>query len=372
MNATDASVIVNNIVKQAFGKGALQTLETEGLVSVGNRIISSQNNTEAFLNTLMGLEMRTIYTYRKYRNKLRDLVLSNEEFGQFVRKISMKMPESENDGSVSLTDGASVDHYVVHKPEINVKYFWTRAPYQFTISVQRWWLVEAFKSYEQMGEFITLMFSKVRNKVEFSMELLGRLTLSNYMALVSLEGGNRVRNLLTEWKSKHKGSTLTAADALDDPDFLRYVVAEIRQQSKEMTDICMLYNDGTEDRFTPFEDQRLKVISRVQTQLETQVEYAAFHKDLVSIKGFQELNYWQSKTSPYAIKIIPEGKEDPVQVNNIIAMLYDRDALGTYRDNELTATTPLNAVGLYYNTVFHERQMWFNDPTENCVIFTLN
>jgi hypothetical protein len=52
--------------------------------------------------------------------------------------------------------------------------------------------------------------------------------------------------------------------------------------------------------------------------------------------------------------------------------MFDKDALGTYKKEETAATTPLNAAGLYYNTYYHSQQLWFYDPSENLVVFTLN
>ena len=43
-----------------------------------------------------------------------------------------------------------------------------------------------------------------------------------------------------------------------------------------------------------------------------------------------------------------------------------------FRDDEEVATTPVNAAGLYYNTYYHARQIWFNSLDENFVFFTLN
>jgi hypothetical protein len=59
-------------------------------------------------------------------------------------------------------------------------------------------------------------------------------------------------------------------------------------------------------------------------------------------------------------------------VDDILGLVYDRDACGCYKWDEEVATTPVNAGGLYYNTFYHLQQLWFNDLSENFVIFTLN
>ena len=71
------------------------------------------------------------------------------------------------------------------------------------------------------------------------------------------------------------------------------------------------------------------------------------------------------------IDMAPFFDEDlmSVTINNIVACLFDRDALGTYKTDEWSATTPVNAAGGYYNVFYHERDIWFNDLAENFVMF---
>ena len=66
-----------------------------------------------------------------------------------------------------------------------------------------------------------------------------------------------------------------------------------------------------------------------------------------------------------------DGKTDKT-IENVVGILFDREGIGTFRQEEKVLTTPVNARGAYYNTFWHEKQMWFNDMSENAVIFTLN
>ena len=57
---------------------------------------------------------------------------------------------------------------------------------------------------------------------------------------------------------------------------------------------------------------------------------------------------------------------------SVVAVLGDRDGLGLYNQEMWTQTTPMNAAGGYYNTYWHEKQLWFNDLSEQFLVFTLN
>ena len=63
---------------------------------------------------------------------------------------------------------------------------------------------------------------------------------------------------------------------------------------------------------------------------------------------------------------------DEVIIDNIIGVIYDRDACGIYQIDETVATSPLNSKGLYYNQHYHLKPGRFVDTSENCVLFTLN
>ena len=91
MNTEQIYTLVNGVNSQAFGQSALTVVDTQGLIALGNVVLSSSTNTEAFLNTLLQRIGRTIMDYRRYRNRLSDMVL--DDFGQWIIK-EPKTPSS--------------------------------------------------------------------------------------------------------------------------------------------------------------------------------------------------------------------------------------------------------------------------------------
>ena len=69
MNTEQIYSIVNSVVSQSIGDSALTIVDAQGLISLGNTVLDSSTNTEAFLNTLAQRIGRTIYRYRDYNNK---------------------------------------------------------------------------------------------------------------------------------------------------------------------------------------------------------------------------------------------------------------------------------------------------------------
>lgn len=372
MNTNQIYTLVNGAAQQAVGKTALTATNTQSLVALGNSVLSSSSNTEAFLNALCQRIGRTIFAFRAYRNKFGDLVLNDFEMGAILQKISFHLFQSEEDPSYDLTDGQSVDMYEVSKPVVDQKLFVKRTPYMFHVTIARQLLKEAFLSIEAMDSFIGYVFSTMQNSIEYSLENLGRATLANMIAEASATAARKV-DLVTLFNAIPGGDDITAETALYNEQFLRFAIGQINMYSDKMTDMSVQYNDGTIERFTPYDEQKIILLNEFKRMSETQVQYAAFNKNLVSVDGaFKTVNYWQAAQSPMSINVNRASDGTATTINNIIGVMYDRNALGVYQEEQEVLTSPVNAAGRYYNTFYHLKRLWFNDRSENFIYFTLN
>ena len=374
MNTDQIYSIVNDAAEQTLGESALQANDTASLVAMGDAILSSSSNTECFIDTLVQRIGKTIISYRPYKSQLGLLAVDDMTMGAIMQKIKVKMPEAVEDVTTQLIDGQSVDQYIISKPKATQKLFVKRTPYDFFITIQKKWLREAFQSTTAMGSFLAAVYGEIENCLELSQENLARLCMANFMANIS-SSSNRVINLRTEFYNI-TGQGPSAAEFMVREDCLRFALGRMNNIAKKMKTMSVLYNDGSETRHSPEGDQRFVSLIDFQTALETQVQWAAFHEQYVKKQNGIEVPYWQAAQSPMDIDLVIEG-DDPDQgehhtLSNIVAFIHDRDALGTYRKEVEVATTPLNARGLYTNQFWHMNDLYFNDISENGVIFTLN
>lgn len=360
--------IVNDVAKQTMGNEDIDVVDTASLVALGDSVLSSTTNTEAFLNTLVQRIGKTIISYRPYSSKLTLLDVGDMEFGQIMQKTKTQMPIAIQDDTYNLVDGESLDMYVVSKPEVHQKLFVKRTPLAFMKTFQTKPLKEAFLSAEAMGNFVASIFGEIRNAIELSQENLGRLTMANYMANASAQ---QIYDLVTMYNATHSDTVTAGEKALQNESFLRYALQVMKNVAYGMETMSELYNDGTEQRHTPRELQRVASIIQFRSALETNVDYAAFHESYVKLTSDIIVPYWQAAKSPLDIEVTDEeGNEKTIE--NVVAFIHDRDALGTYRKEEEVLTTPVNARGRYYNTYYHIDNLYFNDYSENGVVFTLN
>ena len=433
MAANQIYSIVNSIANQAFGNTALTVVDEGDLIALGDTVLSSSTNTENFLNTLVQRIGKTIVSYRRYKSAFSGLVLSDMEYGNIVQKLKVSMPAAEADESYGLTDGYSVDHYKVAKPGVRQKLFTTETPYQLHVTIQRVHLKEAFLSGGAMESFISAIFGEVQNKIEVSLETLGRNAINNYIAeciydkAIKVAGGDRpdiyekvgrivslayfsvgdfsaadeVYHAYTQNSGYiiNNGDTfppLLVADIAgtlfaDNETMMREGIRRIKTVSKQFKFMSDYWNDGSVQRHTPLEDQRMYILSGVETAMETNVEFAAFHRELVSLEGFEEIPYFQSIRQPYGVYVklasdntitvdttdlsgvtYTSGDDSATVYELPVAVLFDRDALGVFKRDMWTATTPFNAAGGYANTYWHMRDIWFNDMSENFIVFCLS
>lgn len=365
--------IVNSVSSQAFGSTALTVVDEQGLVALGNTVLSSSTNTENFLNVLAQRIGKTIIDDRKYDSMFKGLVKGKLEWGNIVQKIKFGLMTAEADESYGLTDGNSVDQYKVRKPIVKQSLFTSDTPWQIHVSIQDAHLAEAFTSAEAMGSFIQGILTAFQNSIETAVENLGRTATCNLIA--ELMGTSREIKLVTLYNTA-KGLTdtnkLTAATARYNEDFLRFAVAEINKISNKFQSMTKgVFNDGSVETHTPKANQFMYVTTDFESLLETQMQYAAFHDGYVKLDKFVEIPFWQSIKAPESINVKKASSGSAVNKTDIVGLLFDDNACGIYQVLNKTIASPVNAAGLYYNLYYHARDLYFNDLSFNSVVFTL-
>lgn len=369
--------LCNQIFQQMTGRTDIAAVDSASLVAMGNEV-SNLGKNDLWLNTLARRIGLTIDSYRVYRNSFSDLYRTQVEWGALVQKLSVEMPDAVADDmyKVGQMNGQALDHYIINNPKAKQKIFDKETPYSFFITMQEKMLTEAFLNAGAMASFVNQVFGKVQNKIEVVLEDLARVALVNMMCNLSTK---QEIKLVTLYNSK-TGSALNPQTALFDPAFMRFAIGMMNNIASKLETMSVLFNTDGYDRFTPKSEQRFYVLADFITQLETVVQYAAFNPQYVNKSVDIAVPYWQGvkegdDVNDIAVLSKVIGKVDSKvdkTIENVVGVLFDREAIGTFRQEEKVLTTPVNARGAYYNTFWHEKQMWFNDMSENVVIFTLN
>lgn len=389
LKANQIYSIVNEVAKQAMGSSAIAVIDNTGLVALGNTVLGSNDTVNNFINALTDRIGRTIVSFRAYHSHFPDFERDSIEWGNILQKLKVGMPDAEEDQSYNLVDGASVDQYKINKAKVNQLLFTTETPWQTHITVHLDELEKAFVDSTSMGTFISGMFGEVQNRIELAMENLSMDCVNNYIAEIysrrAVEGSsNRTIKLLTLYKGATGVDYSTEPmKALDDEEFLKFTVRLINRISSTMEYMTSgKFNtpantgNGKDTtvytRHTPKSEQKMMLFIDLVNALKTNINSKAFNMEQVAIDiPFMTVPFWQAIDTPAGIYIKKTASNENDKISNVMGILYDREAMGTYKKQYNSLTSPVNAAGRYYNVFYHMRTLFFNDLTENAVIFVL-
>ena len=386
----DAYLIINDLYKMATGRQNIKAVDTSSFVAVGETMM--RTGVELTLKTLSQWCGKTYFEMEKYRSgAFRSIIEDNERWGAITREIitlpndAEKSQDWNTDVSQNqLDDGQSVDMYKINAPKVMELKFYGSKVLQSHITRFRDQLALGFSNESDFLMFVSSYMTAYYNDIEGRNEAKRRLTVLNFMAGISALGTNEV-DLVNEFNTAY-GTTLTRNQLLSPEhhrDFMAFVVARIKKDSKKMQDRTTKYhmNLNGQDilRFTRPENQKLLMYTDFWIDSETQVFPTVFSDEQLKIADKELVNGWQEFDSP-AIKITPNiidrtgastNADKQVNLPYVLGLLYDRRAMGVNNQWMYSAATPFNAAGGYYNIYDHYRFNAWNNFTHNAILYVL-
>lgn len=387
LNFNQISTVLTGIVEQATGETVLTPTNTSDFVSVATTAL--KNGTDPVMNAITQMVTRTIFSIRPYSEKFKGLRESTERWGNITRKLNIADGDYMDDISFELpNDGQSVDMYKLRRPNILQTNFYGANVFSIVRSYFREQLECAFRGPEELASFYSMVTGNILDMIETAHENLKRATLSNLVGGV-VSGGNAEQHvhLVTEYNNKTGGEYTSTSIMAPDvyPDFMKFVYSVIATVSAMLTERLQMYHinvTGKEiTRHTPYENQRLYMYAPAMYESTARAIADTYHDTFLRYADHEVVNFWQSAKTPDTINVTPSYlKTDgtittpaaAVTVPNVYAVLCDEESCGMNVFNEWSATTPLNIEGGYYNVAWHFTDRFYNDFTENVVVFTLD
>lgn len=379
------STVLNAIVSQATGNSNITPTTTSEFVSVAQ--VGLKAGYDPVLGAISQVLSNTIFSTRPYSAKFKGLEVSNRRYGAITRKLNTVDKNWENDARMTLTDGQSVDQYKVNKPEIVQTNFYGANVYEKSLTIFRDQLDNAFKGPDEFGEFLAMITQNANDMIIQAHENTARATIANLMGGVIDYADARTVKLLTAY-NKATGMTLTTGDVFAPENFapfIRWAYATIMSVSDALTERTSVYHTNLTgkpiNRHTPKEYQNLYLFAPYLRQVDAQVKTVNFNNGFMDIGNYEAVNFWQAIGSPDAINVKATRLNpadgtlttaaEAVSTGNIFGVLFDREAAGFSVFNQWSASSPFNAKGGYSNMFWHFTERYWNDFTENAVIFLL-
>lgn len=377
MNVKQISTILQSITDEVIGDSVVVKEDLSNIVDVGRQILDN-TSVDNYVKSLVNRIGRTEFVDRVLASTAPAITMDSWEFGSVLQKVRCELPDTTANPTWQLTKGQSVDPFIYNPPEVSVKYFNSKTTFEIDISFTEIQVKESLQSASDFMRFIAMIENRIRTKLTLCRDNLIMRTIVNLIA-EKIAANQGVVNLLSEYNTGF-GTSLTAAKAIKDPDFLRFASATIKLYSDRLKTASVLYNSDGYVTFTPKDYQRLVLLSEFATGLDVYLYSDTYHEDLLKLGSFDTVAFWQGTgnsgapnfTAASSINaIIASDGETEVNTNGVIGVLFDRDACAVCNDNP-RVTSIYNPRGEYSNYFYKEDCSYINDLAENVVVFVVH
>ena len=386
MSFEQSAAFLTALYQEATGQQpTIQVATTQDFTTVGTTLL--QAGYDPIIGALSQVLQRTIFSIRPYAQKFKDLNVTAEKWGAVTRKINFIDTALDTaDDRLTLTDGSSVDPFIVKKPKVVQTNFYGATQYQDHITIFRDQLDSALKDAVEFGSFISGVLQNIADKLAQIKEAEARGILANFISAKYAYDTPNAINVLQEYYNE-TGVALTAADMFNVTNYTAFscwLAGYIATLADKMAERSLNYhmNISGKELMRHTEPRFLKkyISANVANHIDAAVASGLYNEERVTkvLDGAERVTFWQNIDVPYSVDAKPayldtatgnviDAASDTL-VENIIGVLFDEEALGMTTLSTWTANSPFNPAGGYYNIYWHFTQKTWNDFTENFVL----
>ena len=376
--------LINGVTKEVLGAEPIVKEDLSNVVDLGDAVFNA-NAMDKYVRTLVNHIGRVIFVNRTYRGGVPSVLMDSWEFGSVLEKIQMDMPAATENESWELTDGTSYDPNIFYAPKVSAKFYNKAITFEVPISITEKQVRQSFDNATQLNSFISMIYNAVDKSMTVKLESLVMRTINNEIAETifaeyssgsyGASSGVRAVNLLKLYNDQIGGTAITRAQALKNPDFLKFASYTISLYTDRMTRLSTLFNVGGKERFTPKDLLHIVLLTDFAKATGSYLESDTYHNELVKLPGYETVPYWQGSGKTYALDDVSQinvttASGHDINVKGIIGVMFDRDALGVCNQDRRT-TTSYNPKAEFFNNFVKFDCRYFNDLNENCVVFFL-
>lgn len=380
MKVTQIYALVNSATEEMLGESVILAEDLSNIVDVGKAVVNT-DNLDNYVKKLVNHIGKVVFVNRLYAGGTPSVLMDSWEYGSVLEKISADLPVAGESDSWKLTDGATYDPNVFHQPTVSVKFFNQKTTFEIPLSFTEMQVKESFSNANQLNGFLSMLTTAVENAMTVRLDALIMRTINNMAAETMADGGVAVDqtlssvkavNLLALYNAEYT-KTLAPANALTDPDFIRYATYQIGLYTDRMSRISTLFNVGGKERFTPKDLQHVVLLSDFAKASQSFLLADTQNMGQVTLPAHESVPYWQGSGLGYAfddvsaINVKTSSKVD-VAVTGVLGVIFDRDALGV-SNLDRRVTTNYNPKAEFYTNFYKFDAGFYNDLDENFVVF---
>lgn len=387
MKVTQIATIMNTVTSEILGKSGVVAEDLSNIVDVGKEILDT-TDVDNYVRKLIDHIGRVIFVDRVYRGTAPSVLMDSWEYGSVLEKITVELPNAEENESWKLQDGKTYTQDVFKAPKVSAKFFNGKVTFEIPMSFTEMQVKSSFSSPSQLNSFMSMLYNAVNKSMTVKLDSLIARTINNFTAVTLAESfkddnygsGSTTRavNLLYLYNQKNPDNQLKAADCVTNPDFIRFASYIMGMYVERMSKISSLFNIGGFDRFTSADVLHVIMLADFEKATTSYLQSTTFHDEMVALPKHETVPYWQGSGKDYSFDSVSTihvtandgdtsgGKE--VQASGILAVMFDRDALGVSNLNQ-RVTSHYNARAEFFNNWYKADSGYFNDFNENFVVF---
>ena len=383
--------ILSQIVSQATGKAAIMPTNTSEFITVAN--MGLQAGYDNLMGSISQVLSRTIVSNRPYSRHFKGLESDTIRWGNHVRKISYVDRDWEDGSRLPLATGTPVDEQAPTLDEVLQTNFYGQNDYEIPWTLFSNQIDVAMRGPEELAAFVSGKLQNISDMVEQKHESLARMALANLiMGIYTANYPNQVCHLVTEYNTyvgNSPAKSLTELRASDEyPQFMKWVYGRIAALSAMLTERSTIYHanittpvDKTLARHTPYEMQNMYLLSSEKFYMESRVLADAFHDNYLKFSDVELLNFWQDINTPDQLDIKATYLNNDgtlvtmgaaAQLSDVFGVICDVETVGYTIVNQRTTSSAYNGKGEFQNFWMKFTDRYWNDFTENAIIFLLD
>lgn len=385
MDVKQVYTLVNTTTTEVLGESAVVKEDFTNLVDVGKEIFSA-DAVDNYVGKLVDRIGKMVFVDRVYRGSVPSILMDSFEYGAIVEKIAADLPEAVENESWELTDGTSYDPNVFYKPAVSAKFFNSKTTFEIDLSFTQNQVKESFTSLNEMNAFLTMLFNTVDKSMTVKVDSLIMRTINNMTATTIADayptaatagygaaGNTRAVNLLALYNAKFPDATLTVAECLTSPEFIRFASMQMAVLIDRMSRMSTLFNMGGAARFTPADELHVVMLTDFKAAANAYLQSDTFHNEFTALPKAETVPFWQGSGVDYgfgsvsALNVKTASGTD-VSVTGVLAVMFDTEACGVSNPDK-RVTTNYNPKAEFYTNFYKFDAGYFNDENENFVVF---
>ena len=399
----DAYAVMNALARQATAQTDIAVVDHTSFIDAGTKTLAT--GTENVLNSIARTIAAVVMQSRPYKGKFSLINASESQWNTRLAKISFYSDDNSPSGAFNTDLNTNIatgngeasgagSMWEQKLPRVVERFYLSEAAWDKFYTTPLVQLQNAFNEESTFVAFMNGVMTEIENDIESTLEARNRALVADRIAGVYLMHQNSVLgdetcvDMVAYFNDKC-GTTYTRDEIIHEhlTELLELWTAKIKIDSDRLEERTKKYHDamtitdGGVDynvlRHTPKGSQKMFYFKEFFSEARARVLPEIFNPNLIPETNGEGVTYWQSSKDADRMKIkckpaLPDGAvSENVEIDYVLGLLFDTDALASINQFTGAFTTPVNARHLYTNTFYHYKFGAVQDYTENSIIYYL-